>query len=111
MVLELFEAPCVPSDTLPVGEVIASAPAVRVKVAGVTAPAGRAVAAASAANVLVRSRNFRIVRGPFLLETRRPDCNLKRAEKQPYWPIGVDQPLCGSPIRRDGSPRKPGCAC
>jgi hypothetical protein len=58
MVLELFEAPCVPSETLPVGDVIASAPAVRVNVAGVSAPAGRAVAAASVAKLVARAGSY-----------------------------------------------------
>ena len=40
MVLPVGSATCVPSDTLTVGALIDSPPAVRVKLAGVTAPAG-----------------------------------------------------------------------
>jgi hypothetical protein len=47
-VLELFEDICEPSDTLPVGALIDSTPpAVKVNVAGVAAPAGKAVTPAS----------------------------------------------------------------
>ena len=70
--LELFEATCDPSDTLPVGALIESAPAVSVKVAGVAAPAGNAVAAASAAKVLARSKSFRM-REPFHCRAWRED--------------------------------------
>ncbi len=66
IVLELVEATCVPSDTLPVGALIDSAPAVSVKLAGVAAPAGRAVATPSVATRMARSKNFRIMSRPFV---------------------------------------------
>ena len=50
--------PCDPSDTLPVGALIESAPAINVKVAGVIAPAGSAVAPTSAANELRDEQEF-----------------------------------------------------
>jgi hypothetical protein len=64
IVLELLAATCDPSDTLPVGALIDSAPAVSSKVAGVAAPPGRAVAAATVAMVLAKTRSFRIFVDP-----------------------------------------------
>jgi hypothetical protein len=62
MVLELFEDICDPSDTLPVGALMDSAPAaVSVNVAGVSAPAGRAVKAASTQNVQPSRKKRRIL--------------------------------------------------
>jgi hypothetical protein len=65
IVLELVEATCDPSDTLPVGALIDNAPAVSVKVAVVSAPAGSTATAASAAQVLPISKN----RAPFFRST------------------------------------------
>ena len=58
IVLELFDTVCVPSDTLAVGAEIDSPPAVRLNVAGVVAPAGRAKAAVTVANVQARRKNL-----------------------------------------------------
>jgi hypothetical protein len=60
IVLEVFETVCVPSDTLAVGALIDSPPAVRLNVAGVVALAGRANAAVTVASVPARSKNLRI---------------------------------------------------
>jgi hypothetical protein len=60
IVLEVFETVCVPSETLAVGALIDSPPAVRLNVAGVVAPAGRANAAVSVANEPARRKNLRI---------------------------------------------------
>jgi hypothetical protein len=72
IVLERVDATCDPSDTLPVGALIESVPAVRVKLAVVVALAGGAaavaVAASTAAAVLASSRNFRISCGPFSVD-------------------------------------------
>jgi hypothetical protein len=65
-VLAPVAATCVPSDTLPVGALIDSAPAVSVNVAGVVAPAGRAVATPNSAKALARSKSLRIMKNPFL---------------------------------------------
>jgi hypothetical protein len=59
-VLELFEATCVPSDTLAVGALIDSAPAVTSKVVGVAAPAGKADVAESTLSVPARRKSLRI---------------------------------------------------
>ena len=59
IVLALGDANCEPSETLPVGALIESAPAVRVKLVEVTAPAGRTIAAARMAKVPTMSKNFR----------------------------------------------------
>ena len=56
IVLEVVEAVCEPSETLLVGALIDSAPAVSVKVVGVSAPAGRAIMAASAATTIPAPR-------------------------------------------------------
>jgi hypothetical protein len=63
IVLELtVEAACVPSETLAVGALIDSVPAVvKVKVAGVIAAAESAVAAATVAQAMATSKNFRMV--------------------------------------------------
>jgi hypothetical protein len=60
IVNELFETDCVPSDTLLVGALSVIPPAVRSKVAGVAAPAGRAVTTASVANMLTTGKSLRI---------------------------------------------------
>jgi hypothetical protein len=61
IVLELLETACDPIDTLPVGALIDSAPAVSVNDAVVSARAGIAAAKASAEKALVRNKHFRIV--------------------------------------------------
>ena len=58
IVLALVDATCEPSETLPVGALMESAPAVRVKLAGVAAPAGRTIAAATMAKVPTMSKSF-----------------------------------------------------
>jgi hypothetical protein len=58
IVLELVEATCDPSETVPVGALIESPPAVSEKVAVVAAPAGRAAAAAKQATRPASSKDF-----------------------------------------------------
>jgi hypothetical protein len=62
IVLAPVAATCDPRETLPVGALIDSAPAVSVKVA-VAAAAGTAVAAVSTPAVVARTKNFRILSG------------------------------------------------
>ena len=64
IVLELVDATCDPSDTLAVGALIDNPPAVSEKVAGVIAPAGKAVTAASTAKAVLKRKKCRIFR-PF----------------------------------------------
>jgi hypothetical protein len=62
IVLEVVDATCDPSETVsPVGALIESPPAVRVKLVGVIAWAGSAVVAASAVAALARSKKVRIM--------------------------------------------------
>ena len=65
IVLELVEATCDPSDTLPVGALIDSPPAVSVKATGVPAPADNAVVVASIAKLIPRNKSLRIMSRPF----------------------------------------------
>ena len=58
IVLALVDATCEPSETLPVGALIESAPAVSVKLAGVTAPAGMTIAAPRMAKVPTMRKSF-----------------------------------------------------
>jgi hypothetical protein len=61
IMLEVVEATCDPRETAAVGALIDSAPAVSVKLTGVAAAAGRAVAAVSVTTVPARTRSFRII--------------------------------------------------
>jgi hypothetical protein len=61
IVLGLVDATCEPSETLAVGALIESAPAVNVNVVGVAAPTGAAAAMASTAKMLARIKKLRIM--------------------------------------------------
>src|ERR1700678_606583 len=70
IVLKTVDATCDPSDTPTVGALIDRTPAVRVKVAWVAAPAGRAVAidaTTKAEAALARAINFHVLDWPFLI--------------------------------------------
>ncbi len=99
----MFEAPCVPSDTLPVGEVIASAPAVSVKVAGVIAPAGRAVTAASVPTVLARRKNLSMSMIPYLWPRARPRTASSEAGEAAVLASSAPDGTCGDPRSRAAS--------
>jgi hypothetical protein len=58
IVLALDETACDPRETLPVGALIESAPAVSVNEAGVSAAAGSAAMVASAATLAIASKNL-----------------------------------------------------
>jgi hypothetical protein len=74
IVLALLETACDPMDTLPVGALIDSAPAVSVNDAVVSAQAGRAAATARAAKALAKNKHFRIMFIKFhFLRSRRPE--------------------------------------
>jgi hypothetical protein len=60
IVLAEVEETCDPSETLAVGELIESVPAINWKVAGVAELAGKALRPARAARVLARNRSFRM---------------------------------------------------
>jgi hypothetical protein len=62
MVLEVTEETCDPSETLAVGVLMESVPAINWKVAGVAEPAGRALTPARAAKELARNKSFRMWR-------------------------------------------------
>jgi hypothetical protein len=93
IVLELLEASWVPSDTLPVGALIDSPPAVSSKEAGVAAPAGRLVAAVRVAAMLASSRNLRI-RDPSI---ERPAEMTPDSPSALYKRTGLPKPRAGIP--------------
>ncbi len=73
--LEVVDATCEPSETPAIGALIESVPDVRVKDAGVEAPAGRTMPTVTAPSAVKRSTHFRIIATPRL-------CNRERVKKR-----------------------------
>jgi hypothetical protein len=72
--LEVVDATCEPSETPAVGALIESVPDVRVKDAGVEAPAGRTRPTVTAPSAVRKRAHFRVIATPHL-------CNRERDKK------------------------------